>query len=772
MSLADCRSRDAIFFTNMSTLDQAIVHHQAGRLREAEELYRKLLASEPQHPDALHLLGVLSLQSGHPEVAVDLIDQAIAVNPQVPDYQNNRGEALRMLRRWHEAVCAYEQALRLRPDYAEALHNLGLALEAVGQLDQAIETFNRALALTPDAETYRSLGDALRKQCRLEEAIIAYERALALAPAFAHAANNLGATLRTVHKLPEAIAMLERAVSLSVDYTEAHYNLGIALAEYGQLDRAVSAYEHALATKADFPEALYNLGIVLARQGKAAEAAEAFRRAVTLVPNFAEAYHNLSIALQKQGHLGEAIAAAKREVTLNQDSEAYNNLGVALQNQASLREAISSYRTALRLAPENALAHSNLLLCLNYVPDANPQEVFNEHEQWRKQHCAGFSKNIGPYANFPDPDRPLHIGYVSPDLRTSTVAIFVEPILRTHDPSMFRIFCYANVAQSDDVTRRLQKLGHEWREIALLSDDKVTEQIRKDGIDILIDLAGHTVGNRLLVFARKPAPVQATYLGYPNTTGLHAIDYRLTDAWADPPGRTERLHTERLARLPNGFHCYEPPRNSPAVTELPALSTGHITFASFNIAAKVNDRVLTSWSNILKALPMSRLLLKSRQYADNELRNRFREIFERNGVSRDRVEMIGWTQTTKEHLQLYNNVDIGLDTFPYNGTTTTCDALWMGVPIITLAGNIHAGRVGVSLLSNLDLPELIADNEDAYVKVAVQLATQRKQLQAWRQELRAKMLRSTLTDATKFTRTLESTYRTMWHKWCEDQNHA
>jgi predicted O-linked N-acetylglucosamine transferase (SPINDLY family) len=337
---------------------------------------------------------------------------------------------------------------------------------------------------------------------------------------------------------------------------------------------------------------------------------------------------------------------------------------------------------------------------LNYCADIEPTDVLAEHRRWSEQHTASLANDRQPHANSPDPNRRLRIGYLSPDFCRHSVAFFIESLLAAHDRSAFEILCYANVSQTDIITERLQGLADKWRDIVHLSDQQVAELVRADAVDILVDLVGHTVNNRLLVFARKPAPVQISYLGYPNTTGLSTIDYRLTDAWADPPGRADRFHTETLVRLQGGFLCYQPWPGTPEVSPLPALTSGHITFASFNNATKVNPEVIALWSKILRLLPNARLIMKALQLGDIGTRQRFAQLFEQNGVSMERVELLGWASSTAEHLELYNRVDIGLDPFPYNGTTTTCEALWMGVPVIVLAGNTHAARVGVSLLSS------------------------------------------------------------------------
>jgi protein O-GlcNAc transferase len=356
---------------------------------------------------------------------------------------------------------------------------------------------------------------------------------------------------------------------------------------------------------------------------------------------------------------------------------------------------------------------------------------------------------------------------VSPDLRSHSVAFFVEPLLKTHDRARFDVFCYADVRHPDAVTERLKGLTDHWRDIVGLDDVEVARLICEDRVDILVDLAGHTAHNRLLVFARKPAPIQIAYLGYPNTRGFDDMDYWLTDALADPPGESGRFYVEEIVRLPNGFNCYQPPPQSPPVSPLPALETGHINLGSFNNATKINEGVIACWAAILHAVPQARLILKARALADRQTRKRLEQYFIGYGIPVERVEMIGWIPASADHLELYDRVDIALDTFPYNGHTTTCEALWMGVPVITLAGKVHAGRVGVSLLTQAGLSELIAESPQAYVDMAVGLTRDRERLAELRQGLRGRIKRSPLTDATGLTCAIEAAYRTMWQTWCQ-----
>jgi protein O-GlcNAc transferase len=439
-----------------------------------------------------------------------------------------------------------------------------------------------------------------------------------------------------------------------------------------------------------------------------------------------------------------------------------------LQAQGDLDAAVTAYRQALTLDPDFADAHSNLLLCLHYRPDVDAAELFAEHQRWGEQHGAPLAAMIATHANARDPKRRLRIGYVSPDFRAHSVSHFIAPVLAHHERRHFEVYCYYNAHQVDATTERLKGLADHWRNIAHLTDAEVAALIGQDGIDILVDLAGHTAHNRLLLFARKPAPIQVTYLGYPDTTGLATIDYRLTDALTDPPGASERFHTEALVRLSQGFLTYQPSAESPPVNALPTLGGDQITFGSFNNAAKLNTAVIALWAQILRALPHAHLILKAAQLGDADTAERFRQRFAEHAIAPERLQILGAFASEGDHLKAYHGIDIALDPFPYNGTTTTCEALWMGVPVITLAGQTHAGRVGLSVLTQAGLSELITPTPEAYVERAIELAKDLPRLQALRQGLRARLAASALCDAHGFTQALETAYREMWERYCSE----
>lgn len=524
-----------------------------------------------------------------------------------------------------------------------------------------------------------------------------------------------------LNALDDAEQCLNRALALDPRNTEALRNLALVFQYKHQSDKAVDYYLEALAQNQDDVATLYGLGNAYAELDQLTWAQQCYERVLKQNPGHASALLNLSNVLAYQAEPGLAI---------------------------------EHYRRALIASSYHSSIHSNLLLCLHYGQEHDLATIFEEHLAWARRHE---SATVNPRPFAPKQRGKLRVGYVTPDLREHSVAYFFEPILAHHDRERFEIFCYVESAKQGAIAGRLSQLPDAMRETRGQSDERVAAMIREDAIDILVDLAGHTDHNRLGIFALRAAPVQVTYLGYPNTTGLRSMDYRLTDAWADPPGTTDRYHTEQLIRLRRGFLCFAPPPESPGITPLPASRRGYVTFGSFNVLTKITPRMLDLWGTILLTVPGSRLLIKNRQLTDTTLQKRLLAQLESRGIAGDRIAMLG--RTSKEsHMSSYGEVDIALDTYPYNGTTTTCDTLWMGVPVVTRAGLSHVSRVGVSLLTRMGLDHLIAFDDQQYIRCAVDLANDWRQLGELRQCLRGRFLQSGLCDGQAFTREVESLY--------------
>jgi protein O-GlcNAc transferase len=543
--------------------------------------------------------------------------------------------------------------------------------------------------------------------------------------------------------------------------------IGVIYYQLKKYDAAIKYIKKALQFGPDYVDAYNNLGSILLEIGRLDEAVDCFKKAIELHPDFDRAYYNLGAALKEQWRIDDAMSCYRRAIQLNPHLvEAYNNLGLALQDQGNVEKAEEYYRCALEMRPDFTLCFSNLLILMNYNSRHDAQSIFAEHLRFSRQIAKPRYPAAFHYANDRRRSRQLRVGYVSASFNRYSVNYFLEPVLVSHNHDRFEVFCYSDVSIPDNTTERMRGYSDQWREIKGMPDEKAAELIRKEGIDILVDLAGHTGYNRMLVFARKPAPVQISWLGYPNTTGLSTIDYRIVDGYTDPPGLTDPFYTEKLIRLPDSFLCYLPDKDSPAVSDLPAMKFGHITFGSFNYFPKVSPQTAELWAKILIAVPGSRLVMKTRNFADSATRRYAMDMFIRQGIAAERIELLSMKTSFEAHLDTYNRIDIALDTFPYNGTTTTCEALWMGAPVVTFAGNVHASRVGRSILTNIGLPELVAGTFEEYISIAVNLAGDLKRLQTMREGLRDRMVHSPLTDAERFIVNLENCYLKMWEEWC------
>jgi predicted O-linked N-acetylglucosamine transferase (SPINDLY family) len=746
--------------------NQLVGLFNAGRFTEVEILARSLIGQYPDSGLVWMLLGIsLKLQG---KDGLSALQKATELLPDDAGVHYNLGLVLKDLGKFNEAVLSLRRALAIKPDYLEAHSILGMVLKDLGQLDDAVASFRRVLEIQPNsAEAHNNLGNVLKEELgRIDEAAESYRRALAIAPNFAGAHYNLGNTLKDLGQLDAALASYQRALKINPDYAEAHYNLGLVLKDIGRLDDAVASFRRALAIKPNYVEVHNNLGIALKDLGQLDAAAASFRRLLAIKPDSAEGHNNLGNALKEEfGQIEEAMASFHRALAIKPDlAEAHYNLGNALKELGQIDKAVASYCQALAIKPDYVDAHSNLLLAMHYSERYSPAGIFAEHQAFAAQFEQPLKTRWEPHGNLLDPRRRLRVAYVSPDFRNHAVAFFIEPVLAHHDKNEFEVSCYYNFPRHDPVTERLRGTADRWLDCAHLSDDELAQRIRDDGIDILVDLAWHTAHNRLLTFARKPAPIQVTCFGFPATTGLTAMDYRITDGYADPPGMTEHLHTETLRRLPKLFWCYRPHENSPPVIDHPPVDDkGYITFGCFNNYAKITDAALKLWAQILDRLSTARLFLKIKGIDRPIFRTETEARMQRLGIPLERLIL---EPHSADYLEQYNQMDIALDTFPFNGGTTSMDTMWMGVPFITLAGNACVSRMGVSILTNAGLPELIAETPEAYVDLAVRLALDPLWLRDLRHQLRKKVGLSPLMDEVGFTRQLEAAYREMWLAYC------
>jgi protein O-GlcNAc transferase len=599
-----------------------------------------------------------------------------------------------------------------------------------GALMPAATLLRAILIEQPDnAEVWCRLGEVHHGLGQPDSAANCYRRAVTLRPNFIEALSNLGMALLQLGSTHEAVLRFRQAVRLRPDVAEIHNNLGMALVSWGDQQEAIFHFQQAVHLKPDLAIAHNNLGLALAGEGEPDKAATCYERAAQLAPKNVGALTNLANAYKDQGRV---------------------------------REAVTCYRKALARS-QDAQVHSNLLLALTYQFGGDAREIFQEARRYAQRHAAPLTAAAEPHPRRPRAGRRLRIGYVSSDLRDHPVAYFLEPVLASHNHECLQVFCYADVAHPDSVTRRLQSYADGWRSLVGMTNEQAAALIRQDQIDILVDLAGHTGSNRLLLFARKPAPVQASYLGYLGTSGLEAIDYYITDAHADPPGLTETHFQERLMRLPGCAFCYRPGDAPDVSMELPAQRCGQVTFGSLNTLAKLSEEVLALWTQVLASVPGSRLVLP--RGAGRRAGERLRNALARRGISTERLLLLDRAATRFDYLKLYQSIDLCLDPFPYNGVTTTCDALWMGVPVLTLEGRTCVSRQGVRFLRSTGLEEFIAATAADYVRIATALAGDLDRLQALRLGLRKRMKESPLMDASGLTSYLEAAYQSMWDKW-------
>ncbi|MBL8519375.1 MAG: tetratricopeptide repeat protein [Betaproteobacteria bacterium] len=617
-------------------------------------------------------------------------------------------------------------------EMAEMARNAFAALDQ-GDAERALDLARRVIeAEANHPQALHAAGIAAHRLGRLDEARQWLLRARAVQPQDAALLNNLAAVLRGLGDRAGALEALGQALRIAPRHPILNCFLGELLLEAGDAMQALACLDVALASHPSFAEATFHRGNALSLLGRVKDAASAFGRAAALAPHLAAAHYNLANELCRMGRVAESLPG---------------------------------YRQAIALDPANATARSNLITALQYV--AGEAEIDAE--------CAAFAAALeAPLrAQWPrhrpvrDGQRRLRIGYVSADLRTHSVAYFMLPLMETRDRARFDVVCYYNNTVGDALQARFASLADHWVPCAGLDDAQLAARVMDDAIDILVDLGGHTAANRLGVFALKPAPVQVSYLGYPGSTGLAAIAARISDATADPPRGEGAPDADRVVRLADCFLCYRPPQDAPNVRPLPAIASGRITFCSFNMLQKVTPGVVALWARILQAVPSARLMIKSQGLEISDIREALQAQFAARGIGPDRLLLLGRDAATASHLDRYAEADIALDPFPYNGTTTTCEALWMGVPVVTLRGHRHASRVGTSLLEAAGLGAWVAGSEEEYVEIAARWAANVPRLGELRENLRTQVSRSPLHNQLQFTRRFEEALLQLWEQACD-----
>jgi predicted O-linked N-acetylglucosamine transferase (SPINDLY family) len=771
---------------------------ERGQLEAAVASCRRALKINPNFAEAHSNLGLALLALGQPELAVASFRRAIELKPNFAEVHSNLGYALTELRQFDKAVTSCRKAVSLKPDLADAHANLGNALKELGQLDAAQASYRRALEIAPNyAQVHNNLGAVLQILNQTDAAMASYRRALEINPNFADAHNNMSGALLALKKYDEAIASCRRALEINPEYAEAHNSMGNILLSLGQPDVALTSCRRALELKPKYAEAQNNMGIALKELGQIDAALASFRRALELKPDFAEAYSNLAIVQQEIGQLHASLASCRHALELKPDyADAYNNLGIAQKELGQLDAAMSSYLRALELKPEFAEAYSNLgnvqrdlgqlddaldsclhalhlkpdflgaydilLFTLNYMHHT-PEYCLEEAQKYGRMVGGKVASQFTDWQSADHPQR-LRVGLVSGDLHNHPVGYFLEGILSQIDPARIELIAYSTSHITSALTTRIKPYFSAWKPL-FGSDDEAARLIHNDGVHVLLDLSGHTGKNRLPVFAWKPAPVQASWLGYFATTGVPEMDYYIADEVSVPESQRKNF-SETVWYLPDTRLCFTAPDVDIPVAPLPALKNGHITFGCFQNLAKVGDDVLTVWGKVFEVLPDARLRWQCKQLGDPAVKAQIVERLQRHGIDPSRVVMHG-TTSREAYLAAHGEVDVILDTFPFPGGTTTCEALWMGVPTLTLAGNTLLERQGASLLTAAGLADWVSTSAEDYIAKAVTLANDTPKLVTLRSGLREQTKASPLYDAPRFARNLEDALWGMWQTWVQ-----
>ncbi|MHA1598207.1 MAG: tetratricopeptide repeat protein, partial [Alphaproteobacteria bacterium] len=728
--------------------------HQSGDFAAAEELFQLILKQTPGHANALHLIGLGRLQSGDPGAALDYIERSIATDDGVSSFHNNLSLVLQALRRNDEAITALQRAIDIDPGQPDSQCNLAILLKDAGRLDEADAALTLIFDSHPDhpaalnvqglvfqargdlgtaenslvratetgnapIEAFINLADVMRLQGRLDEAEKLLLGFLASVPENADALNVLGATLRDRGDLAQAKDTLNRALGVNPWHVKALLNLGDVLIDLDSPSEAETVYRQIIALGLDSAEVHSGLGDSLRDQSKTAEAEDCYKLALELRPLHADAWYGLGVLYRDMDNLDDAVVAWLKTVEADPDyPEAHFAIASALATTGFASDAVARFRAAHELAPTSAKIHSNLLMAMQYVPDIPRQEIADEHRRWGKAHAT--ARPPRPNIKDSDPDRTLKVGFVSSDFRFHASGFFFLPILEHLNGHKIEAVLYSDVSRPDDVTDQFRTAAASFHEIFMLDDHQLAARIVADDIDILVDMKGHTSGNRLPMFALRPAPVQVSWFDYVDTTGMSAMDSLINDATQIGPA-DEGFYSETIVRLPDDYICYRPPAYMPDVTDAPALKKGHVTFGCFNTAQKINPTAIEAWCEILDRVPGSRLILSTPELRYPTTRRRMTELLAHGGIGPDRFDLRQGA-SHEDFVTGYADIDIALDPFPYTGGLNTCEALWMGVPVVTRTGDRFCGRHSTVHLRAAGFPGLVTEDTAAYMDKAVSLA--------------------------------------------------
>ncbi|MBF0587518.1 MAG: tetratricopeptide repeat protein [Magnetococcales bacterium] len=717
-----------------------VEHHHAGRLPEAETLYRQILEADPLQAEVWHQIGLLAYQLGQPQQATQLIGEALRLRPDDAAAHCNMGNALADCGAWDQAVAHLHQATTLQPAMPEAHLNLGNTLRrrgGPGDLEASLESCQAAIRLRPAMpEAHLNCGNALKALARYDQAVTAFGRAIRLAPDYADAYSNLGSTQQALGQLDEAIANHHHAISLNPNQGLFHGNLGHALREKGLLEQALKS----------------------------------FRTAATLSPDQAKVHDDLGQILSQLACPDQALACFETALKLEPDSaHLLQQMALQLNDMGRTEEALTSLQQAVALAPDRPELHASLIFTKDMTPGIEIQAQQTERQRWVKRYCSKVHAGTH-HPNNPDPARRLRVGYVSADFHLHSAASTFGACLLHYDRDQFELYAYANNRtrpdQPDDaVTEKFRRSVDHWRDIAHLDDDALATLVRRDRIDILVDLSGHSTGNRLELFARRPAPIQCTGWGYIQGTGMKTIDYLITDPVILPPIQRPTI-TEEVLDLPCGVHL-QPLGKWPEPAPIPALKRGFITFGTFHRTDKINAKTLKLWAKVLAAVPHSRLLIKIPKNSTDFFGGYYRQSFKSHGVDPQRIELLGATSQF-DHLACFNKVDIALDPTPHCGGVTSLEALRMGTPVATLWCETIAGRLSASFNATLNLASWTAESESQFIEIVKIKSSDISNLSKLNSSLRERFDRSILGDHKLYMHHLEALYRQIWQRWVAD----
>lgn len=701
--------------------------YATGRLDDAQAACRQRLATNPNEHGAMHLLGVILCRQKKFDEGLTWLAQSVSLNASKADYRVNYGLALNEAERWSESEPVLRSVLSDVPDHPLALLNL---------------------------------GNSLHSQGRSQEAIALYRRALELHPSYHDARVNLAVALKALGKHDQATAELQSALDSEPRHPQALFEQGRMLADQKRYQEAEQVFRRVISIDPNHHQAMYCLGIVLSDQGHWPQATEVYAEVVRMRPDLPEAYQAMAVTLRYCNRITESIVALEKALQLRPDfTLALQSYGSVLAEAGRIEEGIEVWRRGLRINPNQPDFRSNIAYTLSMVDGVTRADLWREHRAWAEHHAKKASEEMQlakAHGSLAGDRRKIRIGYISPDLRLHSVCYFLIPLLESHDKERFEIYCYSDVSNPDQTTLKIQQLSDHWRDVLGKPSVQVHRIIQEDQIDILIDLAGHTMGNRMELFGLRAAPIQASWLGYPETTGLPTVDYKIADRIVYPESQDGKYSSEQILRLPNGYHCYLAPPGCPDVSDLPAKRNGYITFGSFSSLAKLTPSTVGLWSEVLKQVPDSKLLLKARQLSDSTVRDRYCSMFAACGIPRSRLRLEVAIAETIEHLGFYKEIDIALDTYPYNGTTTLCEGLWMGVPPVSLCGGVPASRVGASLLHSLGMVDWVAESPEEFVAIAKSKSLDIDGLAALRMGLRDRFAQSTLGSPKRFALEFES----------------